>query len=140
MLTIKAVCFDYNGVLEEFPFFSGTTVNQELLAWFPILQNQGFKIGILSNVSAGAKKELEKKGMYAMVDAIVISGEIGFQKPDKEAFEVLFERLEVLPQETIFIDDSRTNLENAAAIGYHPILFKNNDQLKSSLQKFGIEL
>ncbi len=67
-----------------------------------------------------------------------ISGEIGFQKPHKEAFEVLFTRLGVRSNETVFIDDSPKSLEKAKEIGYIPVLYKNNDQLKTDLSKLGI--
>lgn len=70
----------------------------------------------------------------------VISGEIGFQKPHKEAFQVLFEKLDLQPEEVVFVDDSTRSLEKAAEIGYIPILFKNNEQLKADLITAGISL
>lgn len=115
-------------------------LNTELLSWFSILRQRGFKVGILSNATSSVKEEWEIKGIYDMVDAVIISGEIGFQKPDKEAFDVLFEKLNVLPQETIFVDDARKSLEKAEEIGYHPILFTDNEQLKKDLQNFGIDV
>ncbi|MBP6859711.1 MAG: HAD-IA family hydrolase [Candidatus Magasanikbacteria bacterium] len=115
-------------------------LNTELLSWFPRLKQQGFSVGILSNAPASVKEQWEAKGIYDMVDTVVISGETGFQKPDKEAFAVLFKQLGVLPHETIFIDDTEKSLEKANEIGYHPILFTDNKQLKKELQNFGIEL
>lgn len=119
---------------------SSKKLNTELLSWFPILKQKGFKIGILSNNTSKLRKEIEAKGIHNLTDAILISSEIGFQKPHQEAFLHLFEKLDVLPQETIFIDDARKSLEKAAEIGYHPILFRDNDQLKKDLQNFGIYL
>ncbi len=119
---------------------SSKKLNTELLSWFPILKQQGFKIGILSNATTKRKEDLETKGVYNLIDTAIISADIGFQKPHKEAFDVLFQRLNVLPEETIFIDDAQKSLEKAREIGYHPILFKNNDQLKKDLENFGIYL
>ncbi len=137
---IKAICFDFSGVIELSSFAFQKTLNTELLSWFPILKQQGFNIGILSNAPASVKEQWEIKGIYDMVDTVVISGETGFQKPNKEAFAVLFKQLDVLPHETIFIDDTEKSLEKANEIGYHPILFTDNEQLKKELQNFGIKL
>lgn len=121
-------------------WYSSKKLNTELLSWFPILKQKGFKIGILSNATTKRKEDLETKEIYDLVDAAIISADIGFQKPHKEAFDVLFQKLNVLPEETIFIDDAQRSLEKAREIGYHPILFKDNDQLKKDLQNFGIYL
>lgn len=136
MNQIKAVCFDFNGVVEESSVFFGSRLNKELLAWFPALKKQGYKIGILSNNYT----KLDEPSLSGITDAVLTSSEIGFAKPDKEAFAALFEELNVLPQEAIFIDDSRRCLEKSAEIGYHPILFIDNNQLKQDLQNFGIIL
>ena len=115
-------------------------LNTELISWFSILKEKGFKVGILSNYTTDLTEKLKKWDIYDLVDTVVVSSEIGFQKPDKEAFTILFERLGVLPKETIFIDDANKSLEKAEEIGYHPILFKDNEHLKKDLQDFGIEL
>ncbi len=118
---------------------SKSQINTELLKLFPILKKDGLKIGILSNsTSSYLMGKLKPNGIVEMVDEIVASSEIGFQKPHKEAFQVLFEKLQSLPEETIFVDDSSKSLEKAEEIGYAPILFKNNEQLVEDLKKFGI--
>ncbi len=133
---IKAVCFDFNGVIEESSVFFGSRLNKELLAWLPRLKKQGYKIGILSNNYA----KLNEPALFETADVILTSSEIGSAKPDKEAFTALFGELNVLPQEAIFIDDSPRCLANANKIGYHPILFIDNETLKKELQNFGILL
>lgn len=115
-------------------------LNTELISWLKILRQQGFKTGILSNYTTDLTQRLKNDGLYDLLDTVVVSSEIGYQKPDPRAFAILFERLQVLPQETIFIDDTSKSLETAKEVGYHPILFKNNEQLKKDLQGFGIEL
>lgn len=115
-------------------------INTSLVALFPKLRQQGLKIGILSNSAFELREKLNSNGIAKLVDAIVISGEIGFQKPHKEAFQILFERLKLRPQEVVFVDDSIRSLEKAAEIGYTPILFKNNEQLKADLINAGVSL
>lgn len=119
---------------------SKSRLNTELISWFSVLKQKNFKVGILSNYTTDLSEKLKKEGIYDLLDTVVVSSEIGFQKPDTEAFSILFERLGVLPEETIFIDDASKSLEKAEEIGYHPILFRDNEQLKRDLQGFGIEL
>lgn len=115
-------------------------INTELLALFPVLKKLGLKVGILSNNTSDLRQRLHEKKVIDLVDEVIISAEIGFQKPHKEAFQVAFERLHVEPEEMVFVDDAVKSLEKSAEIGYVPILFKNNEQLKSDLRNVGIPL
>ncbi len=121
-------------------FQSKRIINTELLETFPLLQRLGLRVGILSNNTTELRKYLHEKGIERLVDVVVISAEIRFQKPHKEAFEVLFEKLHLNPGEVVFVDDAVKSLEKSAEIGYVPILFKNNDQLKTDLKNIGISL
>ncbi len=119
---------------------SGRKINAELIALFPKIKKIGLKLGILSNNTTAIRKRLDELGITNSVDAVVISGEVGFQKPHKEIFEIMFEKLGVEAEEVVFIDDSRKSLEKATEIGFTPILFKNNEQLKAALMALGIIL
>jgi epoxide hydrolase-like predicted phosphatase len=113
-------------------------INTELLKLFPFLRGAGLKIAIFSNATSELRKQLEELHITETVDEVVISGEIGFQKPDPRAFKILCEKLNVNPEELIFTDDTPKSLETADKIGYTPILFKNNEQLKAGLLRAGI--
>ena len=114
-------------------------INLELLDVIVKLRQSGLKVAIFSNAKSNDLREkLDAHKMDELFDEIIISEEIGFQKPHKEAFDVLFEKLNVEPQEVIFIDDSPKSLEKAEEIGYHPVLFKNNEQLMDDLKNLGI--
>jgi len=115
-------------------------INQELVDFFPILRRQNYKVAIFSNNTARLRQQLIDKKVIDLVDEAVISGEIGFQKPSKEAFAILFQKLGLRAEEVIFIDDAPKSLETAGEIGYTPILFQGNDKLKKDLQEQGIDL
>lgn len=119
---------------------SGAVLNTELLAYIRELRAQGCKVGLLSNAWATRREIVEDNGVAALFDAVIISGEIGAQKPDREAFDPLFRALEVEPSELVFVDDSPFSLAKASEIGYTPILYKNNEQLFTDLQRVGIGL
>ena len=134
---IKAVAFDFFGVVE---LFEGGGLNTELLSYLPQLKKLGLKTGIFSNANSILRERLRELDLLDVSDILVISGEIGFQKPHKEAFQVLFEKLELKPEEVVFVDDSPENLKKADEIGYIPILYKSNEQLKADLKALGIEV
>lgn len=115
-------------------------INRELVDFFPILRQQGYVVAIFSNNSARLRDQLVQEGIMDRVDEAVISGEIGFQKPSREAFDILFQRLDLPPEAVIFIDDAPKSLESAKEIGYTPVLFQGNAKLKEDLQRLGIRL
>lgn len=116
------------------------STNNELLSYFPQLKKLGLKTGIFSNSNSLLREHLKTLGLLELPDVLLISGDIGYQKPHKEAFQVLFEKLNLPPEEVVFIDDTPRSLEKADEIGYIPILFKNNEQLKADLKGLGINL
>lgn len=115
-------------------------INRELIDFFPILRQQNYKVAIFSNNTARLRQQLIDEKIINLIDEAVISGEIGFQKPHKEAFDILFQKLNLRPEEVIFIDDAPKSLEKADEIGYTPILYRGNDQLKEDLGQLGIKL
>jgi len=49
---------------------------------------------------------------------------LGLRKPDKEIFELVLKENNLIPGETIFIDDSPQHIATAAALGIHAILLQ----------------
>ena len=94
-----------------------------------------YKIALISNYPAHLREKLHKQNLTELFDEIIISGEVGYQKPQPEIFMLLCEKLHITPSELIFIDDSKKSLEGALTIGYTPILYKNNQQLEEDLQR-----
>ncbi|MFA6354368.1 MAG: HAD family phosphatase [Candidatus Paceibacterota bacterium] len=115
-------------------------VNQEVLNLVDELKKSGYKIGLLSNNTIEAADQMRAYGLDKHFDAFVVSGEIGFMKPDPQAFRVFFEKLGFLPSESIFIDDTAKNLLRAKEIGFHPILFTDCKNLVEELNKLGVKL
>ncbi len=109
-------------------------LNHELLDFIKNeLKPQGFKLAVLSNNTSDLRERIKAHGIDTLFDHIIISAEEGYQKPHKEIFEVLFEKLAVNPHEVVFTDDSPRSLEYAESIGYTPILFHDTHQFKEAL-------
>ncbi len=73
-----------------------------------------------------------------LFEDIVVSGKVGFKKPDHRIFNYLCEKYSILPTESVFIDDVQSNLDAAAQLGFKTILFTSADQLEKQMIAMGI--
>jgi 2-haloacid dehalogenase len=71
-------------------------------------------------------------------DGIVVSGEEKLIKPDPRLYLRLLERHRVDPARAVFIDDSPSNVEAAAALGIHGIHFRSPPALRDELTALGV--
>jgi 2-haloacid dehalogenase len=69
---------------------------------------------------------------------ILVSGEEKLVKPDPRIFHLLVERTGLVPQRTVFIDDSQKNADAAASLGFHAIRFTDPPSLRARLTEIGL--
>lgn len=65
-----------------------------------------FKIGMLSNAADNWLTDLFEPWQIELFDEIVLSYEVGTTKPDPVIYQMMLQRLGVMADESIFIDDS----------------------------------
>jgi putative hydrolase of the HAD superfamily len=98
------------------------------------LARRGVPLYGLSNMSAPMFALLKgRHGHWDRFRGIVISGEIGLVKPEPEIFHHLARRFELIPAETVFIDDHLPNIESAGRLGFRTIHFTDADQCRREL-------
>jgi 2-haloacid dehalogenase len=103
------------------------------------LRTAGVRLVALSNWSAEMfPVARERFGFLAWFEGIVISGDVGVNKPDRRIFEHLVERFGIEPAAALFIDDSSANVEAATAIGFRAIQFTDPTALRIALVRFGL--
>lgn len=110
-------------------------LNLELIEIIKDLKSRNFKIALLSNNSLALRQRLLDQEIIHHFDKVIISAEVGFQKPQPEIFEILLNSLNIKSHELVFIDDSIKSLEGAENIGYTPILFESNEKLMKDLSE-----
>lgn len=88
-----------------------------------------FGIYLLSNTNeimwdSRIAEEFRKAGRERedYFDGMVTSFEARSLKPAREIFDYAVSKLGIVPEETLFLDDSERNLEAAAALGFHTAL------------------
>ena len=94
-----------------------------------------YNIALISNYASHLRQKLIDQNLFDLFDEIIISGEVGYQKPQPEIFMLACEKLGVTISELVFIDDTPRSLENADVIGYTPILYTNNQKLQQDLSQ-----
>ena len=62
-------------------------------------------------------------------DKIYYSHELGMRKPDKEIFTHVINRNNLIPQETLFIDDMESNIIGARSVGLRTVHLSDQDYL-----------
>ncbi len=97
------------------------------------LRAKGYKTGILSNGFNGVQQlKVKSAGMEDLIDLIVLSDEIGVNKPDTRLYAYAMERAaDIDPAHHILIGDNpATDIAGALAAGWHAILFTRKPDLK----------
>lgn len=93
-----------------------------------------YKIGILSNSDATIVRTLLKEyALEQFLETVVLSTEVGMIKPEPEIFAYALSKLDVLPEECLFIDDTASHVAAAERLGLKGIVFTGPDMLKALL-------
>jgi 2-haloacid dehalogenase len=103
------------------------------------LRVAGVRLVALSNWSAEMFPiARERFDFLAWFDGIVISGDVGVNKPDRRIFEHLAEQFGIEPVAALFIDDSSANVEAATSLGFRAIQFTDATALRVELVRLGL--
>ncbi|GCF76265.1 2-haloalkanoic acid dehalogenase [Bacillus cereus] len=96
-----------------------------------------FKIGIITNGSTHRQKaKIINTNLNNYFDTIIISEEVGLSKPDKRIFELALNKLNVQPENTLFVgDDLERDIAgcqnaNIKGVWFNPNMIKNNTDIK----------
>ncbi|RYF80559.1 MAG: HAD family phosphatase [Chitinophagaceae bacterium] len=98
------------------------------------LKERGHKLYALSNWNAELfNRTIDDYPFLQWFDGKVISGEVKLKKPDEPIFHLLLEKFHLQAQHTLFIDDSKQNIETAERLGFQCIHFTNPESLRQKL-------
>ena len=81
------------------------------------LQSRDIKIAIVSNCSEHTRDLLEKNGVAELADTLVLSCEVGAEKPAAEIFTRALDRLGVPATRAVFVDDQPSYCAGAVTLG-----------------------
>jgi putative hydrolase of the HAD superfamily len=93
------------------------------------LRAAGHQTGLVSNFELWLRDILDAHELSALFDTVVISAEVGVQKPELEIFAIACARLGRRPGDCVFVGDSiRVDVQASAAAGMSPILIDRYDR------------
>lgn len=124
-------------VIEEqtgFIFPEGYSFFEDIISRFtknksiwPILKvtKSRYPIGLLTNAYLRMRQEVASRGLMPKIewDTIVDSSEVGMKKPDQDIYEYSTKLADVNPDEILFIDNSKKNIDGANRYGWQTFLY-----------------
>ena len=92
------------------------------------LRDSGLRLAVISNADGSVDAYLENAGLADLFDFILDSAREGVEKPDPGIFETALERLDLAPDETVYVGDTwNVDVEGARGVGIRPIYLAESD-------------
>ena len=90
--------------------------------------HQKYQLAIISNgQTAYAVPELNAVGLTSYFDPIIISGDIGYRKPDERLFTTALTTMKMQPSEVLYVgNDMYRDVYGAQRLGMKAVFFKSN--------------
>lgn len=83
-----------------------------------ILKRSGVKLAVVSNFDTRLRKILKDLNMLDLFDAVIISSEVGHEKPDTKIFRAALDQISVEAMKTVHVgDDEKADKGGANAAG-----------------------
>lgn len=117
-------------------FLPGSSAANELL--FDYIRDElkpNYKLGILSNASGNFLDRLFAKDQVQLFDEVVLSSDVGVVKPQPEIYELTANKLNVKPEECVFVDDREVYCEAAREVGMRAVCYQSFSQFINDLEQ-----
>ncbi len=117
-----------------------TTQNPAMVAWQRKLKAHGLRTAILSNMGDSVLENIKREFRWIDdFDVLVWSFQLRLAKPDPAIYRHVLKELDTLPEETLFLDDKRINVEAAQALGMKALEFTTVGRLRDDLVAAGFD-
>lgn len=130
---------EYRDDVREVFLKSGAFILKRAYAkqWILTLKEYGYRTYYLSNYSAWMIGESKKAlDFLPLLDGGVFSCEVKQIKPDEDIYQSLLARYpDIVPEESVFLDDTLENIETARRLGFHTIHFRSQEQAETELSQ-----
>jgi HAD superfamily hydrolase (TIGR01509 family) len=90
------------------------------------LRDRGLRIALVSNCADTTRPLLTDLGVLPLVDAVILSCEVGSMKPSPDIYVTALEDLGVAAADAVFIDDQHHFCVGAEAVGIRPVQILRN--------------
>jgi 2-haloacid dehalogenase len=134
---------DYAALISAWGDRFGETIGDPVAGVHAIveeLDERGVPLFAITNFSAEfwAPFRAREDAFFRRFQGIVVSGEEKLLKPDPAIYYRALDRFRLRPEQALFVDDRKINVEGAEAVGMHGHLFTDAAGLRRRLQAEGL--
>ena len=109
--TVKEIARDHTWNWDNYVLFPDT------LSTLKRLKELGYRIGVLSDTWPSTVPQQKLVGAYDYYDCLTLSFELGVLKPDHRMYEDAIAKMQLPPQEILYVDDLIKSLNAAETYG-----------------------
>ena len=102
--------------------------NAELIEFIEKNLFKKFRLAVLSNFTPDLNEYLEKYKISHFFERVFISAVLRMKKPDPAIYRHALKEMNVLPQESLFIDDKEENIATALNLGMRAVVFGDTEK------------
>jgi len=111
------------------------SIDNKVLEVLGRIREKGIKIGLISNADIIDIKYWNDSPLPAFFDSVIFSCDVGILKPETEIYQLAMKRLNVKPEESIYIGDGGSNELFGARRAGMKTIFSEYLDCKSKFQK-----
>lgn len=129
-MTVKDLGEEYRGLVSAAynDFTSYVSLIDDTYALIKNLHKEGYNLYLASNFSEKVYDVVKRFSLDKFFKGHVFSYEEKVVKPSVGFFDIMLKRYSLVPDECVFIDDLKENVEGAEKRGIHGFVFKNNQK------------
>lgn len=132
----------HDEVLSAWLGYVGGPVDQQKLDYIDSLRQRGYRTFLLSNTNPFVQSWAESprfsstgRCLSSYLEKCYTSYEVGIMKPDAGIFRHMLSDADILPEETLFLDDSPANIQAAQQQGIRTLLVEKNGDWRPAVEE-----
>ncbi len=118
---------------QNYNFWNNFELNDELINFLETVKTK-FNLYIFTSGSV-QNTPVVRERLDKIFSEVYSAEELNVSKKDPEAFLLISKLVKALPNEILFIDDDKQNLEAAGQAGLNTILFKSNIEVIKNINE-----
>jgi len=101
--------------------------------------SRSYRLGLLSNTNEWHfERHIRAVEIFPLFDAVTLSYQVKTMKPSERIYLDLLEKIDLSPEECVFVDDLEENVAGARNVKLHAIRYRGHEDLVSSLAELGV--
>ena len=115
-------------------------INDKMINILKKIRQNGYKTYILSNAPHEIPPFLTGKNLDQYFDGQIISAQEKVSKPDEKIYSILLDRYDLKPEESIFLDDKKENIDAAINANINGIVYdyNNHENMLAELDRYDV--